>query len=195
MPTASLEDVTWNLEHLVDDEGAAGVERLLDEAAALGKEFAAQHAGRVADLDGPGLVAAMDRLAEIHDLAGRAGNYAALRFSADTSDPANGALLQKAEERGTSIETDLLFFDLEWAALDDARADALLETDGLDNYRHHLHRLAHRISRSPVRLRPGSCAVSRRRKRQASVRRAKRTALLRSPSLKVLRLWPDRVAV
>jgi len=138
MPTASVGDVTWNLEHLVDNEGPAGVDRLLEEAAELANEFAAEHAGKVAALDGPGLVAAMDRLSEIHDRAGRAGNYAALRFSADTADPANGALLQKAEELGTGIETDLLFFDLEWAALDDAHADELLEADGLDQYRHHL---------------------------------------------------------
>ena len=93
MPTASLEDVTWNLEHLVDGEGQAGVERLLDEAAEQAPAFAERHAGKVAELDGPGLAAAMDELAAISELAGRAGNYAALRFSADTSDPANGALM------------------------------------------------------------------------------------------------------
>src|SRR5688500_12614243 len=141
MPTASLEDVTWNLEHLVDDEGPAGVERLLSEAGEKGRAFAAAHAGKVAELDGPGLVAAMDALAEIHDLAGRAGNYAALRFSADTSDPANGALLQRAEERGTSIETQLLFFELEWAKVADDRADELLTTEGLENYRHFLRQV------------------------------------------------------
>ncbi|MCW2989791.1 MAG: family oligoendopeptidase [Solirubrobacterales bacterium] len=138
MPTASLQDVTWNLEHLVDDEGPEGVDRLLEEAAAKAATFAARHAGKVAQLDGAGLAAAMDELASIHDLAGRAGNYAALRFSADTSDPVNGALMQKAEERGTTIETQLLFFELEWAAIDDARADDLLVADGLDNYRHYL---------------------------------------------------------
>jgi len=138
MSSASLEDVTWNLEHLVDDEGPEGVDRLLDEAAALADAFAAQHAGKVAGLDGAGLAEAMDALSEIHDRAGRAGNYAALRFSADTSDPANGALLQKAEERGTTIETQLLFFELEWAAVEDARADELIAADGLENYRHFL---------------------------------------------------------
>jgi oligoendopeptidase F len=138
MPTASLEDVTWNLEHLVDDEGPDGVERLLGQAAEKAAAFASQHAGKVADLDGPGLVAAMDELAAIHELAGRAGNYAALLFSADTSEPAHGALLQKAEERGTAIETQLLFFELEWAALEDARADELLQAEGLDKYRHYL---------------------------------------------------------
>ena len=138
MSSASLEDVTWNLEHLVGDEGPEGVDRLLDEAATMTDAFAAQHAGKVDGLDGAGLAAAMDALSEIHDRAGRAGNYAALRFSADTSDPANGALLQKAEERGTTIETQLLFFELEWAAVEDTRADELLGTDGLENYRHFL---------------------------------------------------------
>ena len=133
-----MQDVTWNLEHLVGDEGPAGVDRLLEEACQKSTGFAERHAGKVAQLDGAGLAAAMDELAEIFDLAGRAGNYAALRFSADTADPANGALLQKAEERETQIQTELLFFELEWAALDEARADELLAADGLDDYRHYL---------------------------------------------------------
>ena len=41
-----------------------------------------------------------------------------LRFAVDTADPANGALLQRVQERGTAIETQLLFFELEWAALE-----------------------------------------------------------------------------
>jgi oligoendopeptidase F len=139
MPAATaVEDVTWDLEHLVDGEGPAGVDRLLDDASARAEDFASRHAGRVAELDGPGLAAAMAELAEIYDRAGRAGNYAALRFSEDTTDPANGALLQRAQEKSTELETRLLFFDLEWAALDDARADELLTADGLDDYRHHL---------------------------------------------------------
>jgi oligoendopeptidase F len=35
----------------------------------------------------------------------------------------------------------LLFFELEWAALDDERADELLQADGLDKARHHLRTL------------------------------------------------------
>ncbi len=59
----------------------------------------------------------MRELEAIHELLGRAGSYAALRFSTDTADPANGALLQKVQEQETAIETTLLFFELEWAAL------------------------------------------------------------------------------
>ena len=50
------------------------------------------------------------------------------------------------QERATEIETKLLFFELEWAALDDARADELLAADGLDFCRHYL-RAARRYRR------------------------------------------------
>ncbi len=58
--------------------------------------------------------------------SGALASYAALRFSTDTAEPANGALLQLAQERGTAIETTLLFFELEWAALEEERAEHLL---------------------------------------------------------------------
>ena len=100
--------------------------------------FAAAHAGKVAELDGPALAAAMRELAALQELVGRAGSYAMLRFATATADPERGALMQKVQERGTQIETELLFFELEWAALDDDRAEELLAHDGLDFCRHHL---------------------------------------------------------
>jgi oligoendopeptidase F len=80
----------------------------------------------------------MKELGELQEIAGRAGSFAMLNFSIDTADPARGALLQRMQEKATAIETALLFFELEWAALDDARADELLATDGLDFARHYL---------------------------------------------------------
>src|ERR671917_733339 len=131
--------IAWDLEPLLD--GAAGVEPLLDEAQRRADAFAAAHAGKVAELDGPGLAAAMHELAALQELVGRAGSYAMLRFATATADPERGALLQKVQERATQIETALLFFELEWAALDDERAEELLATDGLDFARHHLRTL------------------------------------------------------
>ncbi|HET6547028.1 MAG TPA: M3 family oligoendopeptidase [Solirubrobacter sp.] len=136
-----LQEVEWDLTHLLDGAGGepqAAVDALLDEAKRRADAFAGRYAGKLAEVDGPGLVAAMHELAEIEEVAGRAGTYAHLSFSIDTSDPARGALLQRVEEKGTAIETALLFFHLEWAALDDARAEELLAADGLDFARHHL---------------------------------------------------------
>ena len=115
-----------------------GVERRLSDALERAQAFAARYAGKLGELDGERLRDAMLELAVIHDLVGRAGTYAALRFSADTADPANGALLQKAQERATAIETTLLFFELEWAALPEERAEELLAGEDLDFCRHHL---------------------------------------------------------
>ena len=61
-----------------------------------------------------------------------------LRFSADTQDPAVGALMQSVRERATALNTKLLFFELEWVEIDDDRAQQLLATEGLDFCRHHL---------------------------------------------------------
>jgi oligoendopeptidase F len=138
MTMTAPEDVAWDLEPLVDGDGEAGADRLLDDAERRATAFAQQHAGKVAALDGPGLAAAMAELAEIAEAVGRVGSYASLRFSTDTADPANGALLQRVQERGTKIETTLLFFELEWAALDDDKAEELLGAEGLDAARHHL---------------------------------------------------------
>ncbi|HEY4823867.1 MAG TPA: M3 family oligoendopeptidase [Solirubrobacteraceae bacterium] len=136
-----LQATAWDLEPLVDGEGAEGVEPRLSEALQRAQSFAERYAGKLEELDSPGLREAMQELAAIHELVGRAGGYAALRFSTDTAEPANGALLQLAQERGTAIETTLLFFDLEWAALADERAEELLSGDGLEPFAHHLRNI------------------------------------------------------
>jgi oligoendopeptidase F len=131
----------WDLEPLVAGEGPDGVRSRLAEALELARSFAERHAGSLAELDSDGLAGAMHELAELQELVGRGGYYAALRFSTDTADPANGALLQWVQEQETAIQTTLLFFELEWAALSDERADELLAGEGLDFCRHHLRNI------------------------------------------------------
>jgi oligoendopeptidase F len=134
----TVEDVSWDLSPLVHGEGDAGADRLLDETATRAQTFAATYAGELARLDPREFAAAVHELQALSDLAARAGNYAMLRFSIDTADPALGALLQRVQEKSTAIETQLIFFELEWAALDEARADELIAADGLETARHFL---------------------------------------------------------
>jgi oligoendopeptidase F len=135
---AELEQAAWDLEPLLDGEGEAGVDSRLEEAQQRATAFAERYAGKLGELDSEGLAGAMRELAAIYELVGRVGTYVGLRFSTDTADPANGALLQKAQERETGIETALLFFELEWAALSDERVEELLADDALDFCAHHL---------------------------------------------------------
>jgi oligoendopeptidase F len=133
-----LAETAWDLEPLVDGEGEGGVESRLEDALERSRAFAERYAGKLDGLDSAGLGEAMSELAVIYELVGRAGSYAALRFSTDTAAPENGALLQKVQERETEIGTTLLFFELEWAALSDERAEELLRGEGLDFCRHYL---------------------------------------------------------
>jgi oligoendopeptidase F len=133
-----LLETEWDLGPLVDEEGRAGAERMLAQGKERATKFAAGHAGKVAELDATALQTAMRDLEAINELIGRAGSYASLRFATDTAEPERGALLQLVQERATEIETLLLFFELEWAAVDDDRAEALLASAALDHYRHHL---------------------------------------------------------
>jgi oligoendopeptidase F len=137
----ALQDAAWDLEPLVESKGPAGVEELLTEARDRAAEFAQRHRGQVGELGPEGLADAMHELAAIFDLTGRAGSYAMLSFALDTSDPARGALIQQARELGAAIETQLLFFELEWNQLPDDRVEQLLAGDGLDFCRHHLRTL------------------------------------------------------
>ncbi|MEJ7715948.1 MAG: hypothetical protein WKF40_09735 [Thermoleophilaceae bacterium] len=137
----ALQDARWDLEPLVEGAGTEGATRQLEEAARLAEDFSARYRGAIADLDAPGLAAAMREAEDIFDRVGRAGSYASLAFAVDTQDPATGALVAQVSERGASIETSLLFFDLEWNEVSDERAEELLSGDELSFCRHHLRTL------------------------------------------------------
>jgi oligoendopeptidase F len=138
---SEVEEVGWDLDPLLDGDPSdpvAAVDAMLAEAQRRADAFSERYAGHVAELDGPALADAMRELGELQEIVGRAGSFSGLHFSTDTADPERGALFQRVQERATPIETKLLFFELEWAALDDERADELLATEGLDFCRHHL---------------------------------------------------------
>jgi oligoendopeptidase F len=130
-------DVAWDIEPLVDGSAEAGVDALLDDAESRARDLA-KYRGRIAELDAAGLADLMTGIAAIGDLVGRADSYAGLRFAVDTQDPSNGALIARAEERSTAINNELIFVELEWAALPDDRAASLLADERLDFCHHYL---------------------------------------------------------
>ena len=130
-------DVAWDLETLVDGRGAEGVDAMFDDAEARANALAS-YRGRIGELEVDDLAALMREMATISDLGGRAGSYAGLKFSVDTADPVAGALMARAEERGTAINNELIFIELEWAEVPDERAAELLAHDDLAFCRHYL---------------------------------------------------------
>ena len=136
-PTGA-EDVSWDLSDLYAGPEDAALAGEQEEARAAAGAFNERYAGHVAELDAAGLAEAVTELERIGSLAERVRTYAYLHFSTDTADPARGALLQRVEEATASLETEILFFRLEWNAVDDARAAELLAGEELQRYRHFL---------------------------------------------------------
>ena len=132
------EEIVWDLSDLLDgrDDEAAVVE-LLDRADEQADVLAAER-GQVAGWDSGELAAFMQGQADLSEVIGRAGAWASLRFAADVNDPTRGALMQKVQERATAISTKLLWFELEWAELDDAHVEKLLADERLTFAGHHL---------------------------------------------------------
>ncbi len=132
------EEIRWNLGDLYAGDPAVGVESDLMRAEDMAKAFAEEYRGVVAALDPEGMAGALRRLEEIHEVLGRAASYAFLNFSTDVAEPARGALLQKVQESATQAGTHLIFFSLEWIAVSDEAAAALVEDPALANYKHYL---------------------------------------------------------
>ena len=147
------EDVAWDLDSLLGDDD---VDSLVARAQDQARSLTADCKGRVADLDAEGLATALERLGTIYDAAHRAGNHSQLRFSTDTTDPERGATMQRIGERLSELSAELVWFDLEWVAVDDSRAGELLATDELAPFRHHLETVRatkpHVLSESEERL-------------------------------------------
>ena len=138
MSATAPTDVAWDLEPLVDGDGP----RRRRPPARRGRRARAglrrAHAGSVAELDGAGLAAAVDELAEIADLAGAPATTPRCASARTPPTRPTARCCSACRSEATAIETKLLFFELEWAALDDERAEELLAADGLESARHHL---------------------------------------------------------
>jgi oligoendopeptidase F len=128
--------VTWDLSDLYAGPDDPRLDGDLAGALAAARAFAERLRGRVASLAAAELAAALDELEAFEEPAHRAAVYAQLLFAGDTAVPRHGALLQHVQERASEIRNTLVFFELEWVALDDARAAALLADPALARRRH-----------------------------------------------------------
>jgi len=128
------EQVEWNLDDLYTGPDDPRIDGELDEAATAATAFRERYRGRLGELSAAELNEAVAELERIESVATRVETYARLREAADSSDQARGALVQKVRERNTKIETELLFFNLEWGALDDDAAERLVGDPALERY-------------------------------------------------------------
>lgn len=132
------ENVVWDLSVLFNGVDDPAIQEHIDRAMAMADDFAAKYRGKVATMNGKEMVAALEENEAIGDTFGRVGSYAMLMFSTDNADPKRGALIAKMQEAGAVLSQKVLFFDLEWKALDDSAAGELLDEIDVPKYKHEL---------------------------------------------------------
>ncbi len=132
------EEVEWDLSDLYASPDDPKLEDEISGAERAATAFRARHNEAVASLSASNLAAAIAEREEIESAVDRALTYAHLRFATNMAEPARGALVAKLTERAAAIETTLLFFTLELAAMEDGPAETLLADPALDHWRHWL---------------------------------------------------------
>ena len=132
------EEVIWDLSPLYASADDPRIQQDMDRLRGEVEAWAGQYRGRVASLEATEITEALRAYEALLDRLTRLGYYANLPFTTDTNDPTNGALLQKLNEYNAEVQQKLLFFDLEWNALDDEAARRVLDAPGLGKYRHYL---------------------------------------------------------
>ena len=125
----------WDLSDLYPGPDTDAVRADFAAAEAQAIAFETAHAGKLADLSGAELAAAIAAYERIDETLGRLASYAQLLFAGDSTDAAIGQFYQTVTERVTSISSHLLFFTLELNRLDDAVLEAKLADKALAHWR------------------------------------------------------------
>jgi oligoendopeptidase F len=132
------EEIAWDLSDLFDGIDDPGIDAAVAQAEADAAAFRERYHGNVATLDAADLAAAVAEHERIESAVIRPLTYAHLVFATNMADPTRGALLARLGEKAAALETQLLFFALEWAAAPDDDAERLVADPALDHWRHHL---------------------------------------------------------
>ena len=133
--TALLDLPEWDLSDLYPGRDSEPLARDLAQLADDAEAFRDRYQGRLADLSGAALGAAIETYEQLQEQSGRIISYASLVHAGDLADPEIGRFFQTMQERINTVSTTLLFFTLELNRLDDADLKAKEADPALTGYR------------------------------------------------------------
>lgn len=127
---------TWDLTDLYNDPKDPAIRRDLDDAKSRSQAFQKSFQGKLNDLTGDELMAAIAEYEAVSEICGKIGSYAQLLYAGDSSDAAIGQFYQSVQEEMTGISSLTLFFGLEINRIEDASLDAkYAQSEELRRYR------------------------------------------------------------
>ena len=133
--TALADLPEWDLSDLYPGRDSEALKRDLSQLAGDAEAFRERYQGRLADLSGAALGAAIETYERLQEQSGRIISYASLVHAGDLADPEIGRFFQTMQERINAVSTTLLFFTLELNRVDDADLAAKETDPALARYR------------------------------------------------------------
>jgi len=124
----------WNLGDLFAAPDAPELEAVFEQAERAAGSFAETYAGKLADLDGAALGAAIAAYENLVEPLYKAMSYAQLLHAGNVADPEVGRFYQTVNERVTDITTRTLFFTLEINRLEDNLLEAQMADPAAAHY-------------------------------------------------------------
>jgi oligoendopeptidase F len=132
----------WDLSDLYLTPEAPELASDLDWFEAEARSYASDYEGNLAKLDGPGMLRAVERSEKMDEVAGRIMSFAGLRYYQETTNGARAKFMSDMQDRITAASACLVFFTLEFNALEDDHLEALYAgSEGLARYRPALDRM------------------------------------------------------
>ena len=119
----------WNLSDLYGGTEAPELSRDLDWLEKTCADFAAEYKGKLSALSAARMLACVQLLEKIDQIAGRIISFAYLRYSQQTTDAERAKFLSDCESRITVSTTPLVFFWLEFNRIEDGDLAKLLKAD------------------------------------------------------------------
>ena len=116
----------WDLSDLYPTTDGSEITRDMEWLAKECADFSETFEGKLADLDAPGLLAAVQRYEQIDVIAGRIMSFAGLRYYQCTTDSDRAKFMADCQDRITAYTTPLVFYGLEFNRLDDDHLAGLL---------------------------------------------------------------------
>jgi oligoendopeptidase F len=133
--TALDELPEWDLSDLYPGRDSEALKHDLSRLAGDAEAFRERYQGRLADLSGAALGAAIETYERLQEQSGRIISYASLVHAGDLTDPEIGRFFQTMQERVNAVSTTLLFFTLELNRVDDVDLTAKETDPALARYR------------------------------------------------------------
>lgn len=132
------EDVIWDLSVFYQSPEDPQIEADIAALKQMVGAYQARWRGNVAQMRAADFVAAYREMEAIYDLRGRLGSYAFLNFSTDTGSAEFQAAVARVQELEAALSQKMVFFDLEWNALPEEEAQAILDDPAVAEYRYYL---------------------------------------------------------